>query len=314
MPMQGVLTTPTSLLVEFIFRHNDSLSKDTTATGLATVLTELEDELFYAVLDVALDIDQSLTVGSGDVIQITGVRDVIRYEILYPVHSVNSTYRYLELRRKGLKLLEKQAVIGSIDYKKWGLSGWEGNWVLTTINRPWFAKLLTALKSEEDRRRPGRKLATDIHSATARLLQLAESFHSVVLRLRHRRTRREPVIINDEYDVQYVFDALLTSRFADVRPEEWTPSYAGGASRVDFFLKNESMFVETKMTRDGLTDRKLGDELIIDIAHYTQTTDCKALLCFVYDPEHRLKNPRGLENDLTKQHDGLPVWVVIRPR
>jgi hypothetical protein len=39
---------------------------------------------------------------------------------------------------------------------------------------------------------------------------------------------------------------------------------------VDFLLKKESVLVETKMTREGLTDRKLGKELIIDIDHYQQ--------------------------------------------
>ncbi len=68
---------------------------------------------------------------------------------------------------------------------------------------------------------------------------------------------------------------------------------------MDFFLKNESVLFETKMTRDGLTDGKLGEELIIDINHYAQRSDCNALVCFVYDPNHRLKNPRGLENDLS---------------
>ncbi len=284
------------------------------ATALATVLSQLEDELFYAVLDVAMDIDQSLTVQSAGPVYIDGIRDVIRFQILYPVHSVNGSYRYVDLRRKGLMLLEKQGAIGAFQFHKLGISGWDGRWEINVADRAWFAKLFVGLKSEEDRRRPGQKLATDIHSATARLLQLAESFHRVVLRLRYRRAGREPLVVKDEYDVQYVFAALLESRFDDIRPEEWTPSYAGAAARADFFLKNESMFVEMKMTRDGLTDRKLGEELIIDIDHYKQRPDCKALLCFVYDPEHRLKNPRGLETDLTKQHDGLPVWVIVRPK
>jgi REase_DpnII-MboI len=68
------------------------------------------------------------------------------------------------------------------------------------------------------------------------------------------------------------------------------------------------------MTRDGLTDGKLGEELIIDINHYKQRSECKALVCFVYDPGHRLKNPRGLENDLSKQHDHLIVAVIVRPK
>jgi hypothetical protein len=283
------------------------------ATSLASVLQQLEDELFYAIVDVALDIDQALTVQSEGPISIVGIRDVIRYQILYPVHSVNSSYRYLELRRKGLMLLEKQGAIGSMEYHKWGMSGWEGSWDITVTDPVRFDALLVALRGEENRRRPGKKMETDIHSATARIVQLADSFHRVAVKLRERRTRREPLLINDEYDVQYLLAALLETRFDDVRPEDWLPTYAGGARRVDFFLKNEGMFLETKMTRDGLTDSRVGDELIIDIEHYKQRADCKALVCFVYDPDHRLKNPRGLENDLSKQHEKLFVGVMVRP-
>jgi hypothetical protein len=152
-----------------------------------------------------------------------------------------------------------------------------------------------------------------IIGATARLVQLADSFHRVALRLRSRRTGREPVLMNDEYDVQYTFAALLETRFDDIRPEEWCPSYAGGSNRVDFLLKNESVLVETNMTRSGLTDRRLGEELIIDIAHYKQRQDCKALVCFVYDPDHRLTNPHGIENDLSRPTDGFDVRVLVRP-
>lgn len=144
-------------------------------------------------------------------------------------------------------------------------------------------------------------------------MQVAESFHRVVLRLRDRRTGRAPLLVSDEYDVQYLFAALLETRFEDVRPEEWGPSYAGGTNRVDFLLKNEFVLVETKMTRDGLTDRKLGEELIIDIAHYKQR-EIKALVCFVYDPDHRLKNPSAIENDLSRVTDGIDVRVLVRPK
>jgi len=48
-----------------------------------------------------------------------------------------------------------------------------------------------------------------LRSAAARLISLADSFHSVALRLRERRAGREPVLVEDEYDVQYVFAVLL---------------------------------------------------------------------------------------------------------
>jgi hypothetical protein len=284
-------------------------------TSLASVLLPLEDELFFAILDIALDIDQALTVQTANgPIHVNGVRDAIRYQILYPARAVNLTYRYADLRGKALAFLQKYSVIGSMEYHKWGISGWEGRWEITVPDSTRFEKVLTELRREENRRAPGQKAATDIHNATARLVQLTDSFHRVAVRLRARRSGRDPLFIEDEYDVQYVFSALLETQFDDVRPEEWGPSYAGKATRVDFFLKKESVVIETKMTRDGLTDGKLGEELIIDIDHYKQRPDCKALVCFVYDPEHRLKNPRGLENDLSKQHDHLKVMVVVRPK
>jgi REase_DpnII-MboI len=58
-------------------------------------------------------------------------------------------------------------------------------------------------------------------------------------------------MIDDEYDLQYVFGALLALASDDVRPEEWTPSYAGGSARVDFLLKDENVVLELKRTRDG---------------------------------------------------------------
>jgi len=67
-------------------------------------------------------------------------------------------------------------------------------------------------------------------------------------------------------------------------------------------------------TRDRLNDKRLGEELIIDIAHYQQRPDCRALVCFVYDQGHHLKNPQALENDLSKRHNELDVRVLIRPK
>ena len=65
--------------------------------------------------------------------------------------------------------------------------------------------------------------------------------------------------------------------------------------------------------RKGLNNKELANELIIDIARYTAHPDCKKLICFVYDPENRIKNPKGFENDLSKTTDELTVIVYIRP-
>jgi hypothetical protein len=97
----------------------------------------------------------------------------------------------------------------------------------------------------------------------------------------------------DEYDVQDLVHALLWLYFGDIRPEECTPSYAGGASRMDFLLPEAEAVVETKMTRPNLSTKQLRNELIIDIATYKEHPKCRALFCLVYDQDKRIKNPRG---------------------
>ena len=139
-------------------------------------------------------------------------------------------------------------------------------------------------------------------------------FHLVVRQLRDRRDDRPTLDVSDEYDVQDLLHALLHLFFEDIRPEEWTPSYAGKSGRMDFLLKKESIVVEAKKTRKGLGAKELGDELIVDIERYKQHPDCKTLFCFVYDPDARVANPRGIEGDLSRKEGDLTVKVFIVPR
>jgi hypothetical protein len=144
------------------------------------------------------------------------------------------------------------------------------------------------------------------------IINVLNKFHLVVKQLRERHESRETLDVSDEYDVQDLLHSLLYIYCDDIRDEEWTPSYAGKCSRQDFLLKNEKIVIETKKTRKGLGAKELTDELIIDIDRYRAHPDCKTLICFVYDPEERIKNPRGIENDLTRENDKLKVIVIIK--
>lgn len=142
---------------------------------------------------------------------------------------------------------------------------------------------------------------------------ICNRFHLTARQIRQRHAGRETMSVEDEYDVQDLLHALLHLYFEDIRPEEWTPSYAGGSARVDFLLKKESIIVEVKKTRPKLGAREIGDQLLIDIGRYQAHPDCKTLICFVYDPEGRIANPRGLEADLSKQVNDMEVKVLVRP-
>lgn len=145
------------------------------------------------------------------------------------------------------------------------------------------------------------------------LEQSLRRFHLVARQLRHRHSDRATLEMADEYDVQDLLYALLQLFFDDIRPEEWTPSYAGGSSRMDFLLKGEQIVIEVKKTRRGLADREIGNQLIIDAERYQSHQDCQHLICFVYDPDGHIRNPRGLERDLSRAVGSVMVKTIIAP-
>ena len=68
------------------------------------------------------------------------------------------------------------------------------------------------------------------------------------------------------------------------------------------------------MTRKGLGEKEIGDQLLVDIERYKEHKNCKTLVCFIYDPDGRVVNAKGLINDLTKQsREDLRVIVFINP-
>jgi hypothetical protein len=147
-----------------------------------------------------------------------------------------------------------------------------------------------------------------------RLKNILERLPIMAKQLESRRNEnnvpRETLSIKDEYDVQDLLRAALSLDFDDIRTEEWIPSYAGAASRADFLLKNEKIFIEVKKTRNGLGDKELGKELIIDIAHYRHHPDCHTLVCYIWDDQKRIKNPAGLIFDIEGTKD-LNLKVII---
>ncbi len=95
------------------------------------------------------------------------------------------------------------------------------------------------------------------------LENIFERFSIVANQLLRRHEGRETLRIKDEYDVQGLMESLFKLFFSDVRSEECCPSYAGSSKRMDFLIKDQEIVVEVKMTRKGLDDKKIGEQLII---------------------------------------------------
>lgn len=145
------------------------------------------------------------------------------------------------------------------------------------------------------------------------LKQICRKFPLFARQIQNRHGSRGTIEFNDEYDVQDALHAILKLHFKDIRSEEYTPSYAGGSSRIDFLLHDEEIAIEIKKTRQGLKDKEVGEQLIIDKERYKSHPKCKTLICFIYDPEHRIGNPPAIEKDLTKKDGELQVLAIISP-
>lgn len=178
--------------------------------------------------------------------------------------------------------------------------------VVGTTFVPSFVAQRQVLHEALEAARSGRgPAAAGVVEAIARRLPI------VIAELQRRYDDRPGIAIDDEYDVQDIWRSLLVAVFDDVRPEEWTPSYAGGASRMDFLLKREGVVVEIKMTGPKVRAKELRDQLAIDLLRYQVHPDCSILVRLAYDPGRFITNPRGFEEDLTGPQGALAMRVAV---
>ena len=155
---------------------------------------------------------------------------------------------------------------------------------------------------------------SSVEELLQRLLQgLPRAMHP----LEHRRRDARSLTFESEYDIQDLLHSQLRPWVSDIRPEEFTPSYAGSATRMDFLLPEHKLVIEIKRVRDKAHASKVSDELIVDIEHYRRHQDCDQLWCAVYDPDLLTKNPTGMISDLEGSRstsDGsVSVHVLVIP-
>ncbi|MBI6742740.1 MULTISPECIES: hypothetical protein [Pseudomonas syringae group] len=139
-------------------------------------------------------------------------------------------------------------------------------------------------------------------------------FHRFAKDLEDRPRNADGITVQNEYDVQYLVNALLRLEFDNVKPEEYAPSMASGATRLDFLLPDHDLVLEIKMTHDSKRMKSLVNELILDIGRYRAHPGCSEIIFFVYDPRGLMKNPVALQKELTEIAGNLPVTLFVSPR
>jgi len=153
-----------------------------------------------------------------------------------------------------------------------------------------------------------------VGDALGAIRKICTRLHPVARQLRQRMEERSTLEVEDEGDAQDVVRALLCLDFDEITTEEWTPGYANGRPREDIVLEREGIVVQVKRTKHGFGPKEINSQLAVDIQHYIAHPVCKTLFCFIYDPEGRIGNPRGLEAKLTGEIAGHRVEVLIAPK
>ncbi|HSD98602.1 MAG TPA: hypothetical protein VLB73_02810 [Patescibacteria group bacterium] len=137
-------------------------------------------------------------------------------------------------------------------------------------------------------------------------------FPLVASYMKYRPQKREPLLVNDEYDVQYLLAGLLKLFFDDLRPEDPTLSDGVSSGRLDFFVVNGNIGIEAKMTRKGLADKDLYKQITLDIPTYKSgKAACRKLYFFIFDREKEIRNIPALVSAIEKQSRKNPVVKVI---
>ena len=144
--------------------------------------------------------------------------------------------------------------------------------------------------------------------------RLFQRFHVVARQLRLRGEYRSTLEVADEVDVQDLLHALLRLQFDDISTDEWTPGYTDGAHRTTFLLNHDRLAIVVKKTRPGLSVKDLGDQVRMDIERHRTHGRCTHLMCFIYDPDGRIGNPRGLEREFSSTSEHLNIDVVVAPK
>lgn len=144
------------------------------------------------------------------------------------------------------------------------------------------------------------------------VLTVANRYSEVLHRLAKRRTGRKALVPVDEYDDQYLIEGILALFFDDVRVEQYIPSYANSSTRIDFLLPEHGLGVELKHTRGSIKMPNLANELIVDKARYATYNGITHLIALVFDFDKRLRNPKGLERDLSQKRSDANITVTVR--
>lgn len=168
-----------------------------------------------------------------------------------------------------------------------------------------------------DKRYPGdvpvdTESPADISESSVHSIEhIFKRFSLVVAQLQDRRGDKPPLLMQTEYDVQYLLDGLLRLEFDTVQRESNIEQHGEINPRIDFRIPSENICIETKRISETRPPKEI-QKGISDAKEKNRTdANCETLLVFVYDPERLIPNPLQFGEHLSGEADNLTTRVIV---
>lgn len=112
--------------------------------------------------------------------------------------------------------------------------------------------------------------------------------------------------VGNEHDLQRMLCALLSAIFPAIRQEVNEDNGYGGM-RADLYLDEFDIIIETKCTRNSMTEKQLIEEIGADAFYY----QASMVFFYIYDKNKIIKNPAALKNALEAKRNEKTIKVII---
>jgi hypothetical protein len=116
------------------------------------------------------------------------------------------------------------------------------------------------------------------------VLDVINGFPAAASVLSKRQRGRTPFIIEDEYDLQDLFHAMVVPLISDLTPEDPASKVAGKSSRLDFISRSCRLGVELKHVKSKRHANEVREEILVDQGTYFQHPAVDSVVTFVFDP------------------------------
>lgn len=146
------------------------------------------------------------------------------------------------------------------------------------------------------------------------LYRVLENFYEYVEALLERKLHKKSnisqtlsdyIVINNEYDVQFLLFAYLKPLFPKERPEV-SDDTGYETVRTDILI-DQNTCIEVKCSRDSMSEKKLGEEIKADMVQYKQ----KNIYFFIYDKSKIIRNPLLFKEEYEKMEPNKNIYIII---